>query len=352
MFRAIKNRITDVFTGWLKNDQSYHVIFWVLFYVFLIVIDQSHDEAFWYTMSKEFVIVVFFALIVYINIHYLIPNYLSTRNYLTYLAVLALTAAILMPIKTSILYLISTGQPVVQAAILQNLLFIFLSSFFIGMSSTIFHIMNDWIRHQREKKELQNQTLQSELKYLKAQINPHFLFNTLNSLYALTLKKSDMAPEIVLRLSEMMRYMLYECNEKEVALEKEVNYIRNYLELEKIRHGESCEITFRVEGNSANKYVAPLMFIPFIENSFKHGLNKQISNAHVNIDMGISKDDVQMAISNSKTHSVPTANRKRSGGIGLVNIKRRLELLYPEKYSLNIKESPNNYLVNLSIQLI
>ena len=218
-------------------------------------------------------------------------------------------------------------------------------------SSTIFQIMNEWIKHQREKKELQNQTLQSELKYLKAQINPHFLFNTLNSLYALTLKKSDLAPEIVLKLSEMMRYMLYECNEKEVSLEKEVNYIRNYLELEKLRHGDHCDISFEIDGEPGNKQVAPLMFIPFIENSFKHGLNKQIDDAHVSIKMDIKEDDVLMEISNSKVHTVPKANRKRSGGIGLVNIKRRLELLYPEKYSLDIEESPNDYLVNLSIKL-
>ena len=126
----------------------------------------------------------------------------------------------------------------------------------------------------------------------------------------------------------------------------------NYLELEKIRHGEDCKISFAVAGDPKNKYIAPLMFIPFIENSFKHGLNKQIGNAFVDIQMDISQQDVRMDISNSKSHTVPTAYKKRSGGIGLVNIRRRLELLYPEKYDLKIAESPNDYSVNLSIELV
>lgn len=352
MFSKWKTNLNAKVNEWLKSDRTYHIIFWVLFYAFLVIIDPKDTGSMSYHLLKEFIIVAFFAIIVYINITYLIPSYLTNRNYLVYLFILALLALILMPIKTTILYLISYHSVTIQAKILQNMFFVFLSSFFVGLSSTIYQIMNDWIKHQRERKELQNQTLQSELKYLKAQINPHFLFNTLNSLYALTLKKSDIAPEIVLRLSEMMRYMLYECNEKEVALEKEVNYIRNYLELEKIRHGEDCKIVFEVSGDSKNKYIAPLMFIPFIENSFKHGLNKQIGDAFVDIQMHISDSEVTMGISNSKTHTVPTAFKKRSGGIGLVNIKRRLELLYPEKYELQIDESPNDYSVNLSIELV
>jgi LytS/YehU family sensor histidine kinase len=211
--------------------------------------------------------------------------------------------------------------------------------------------MNDWLESQREKQELQSQTLQSELKFLKSQINPHFLFNTLNSLYALTLKKSDLAPEIVLKLSEMMRYMLYECNEREVPLSKEINYLKNYLELEKIRQGKKMNINFQMEGELANQKIAPLMFIPFIENSFKHGLSNQISNGYVDIKLKINGEKVNMNIENSKAASMPSPTGKRSGGIGLKNVRRRLNLLYPEHYKLEIEEDPNTYKVKLEIDL-
>jgi len=211
--------------------------------------------------------------------------------------------------------------------------------------------MNDWLESQREKKELQSQTLQSELKFLKSQINPHFLFNTLNSLYALTLKKSDQAPEIVLKLSEMMRYMLYECNEREVPLSKEINYLKNYLELEKIRQGKKMEINFAMDGEVGHQKIAPLMFIPFVENSFKHGISNQISAGYVNILLEINQNEVTVTIENSKTASVPSPSGKKSGGIGLVNVKRRLDLLYPDKYDLIIDEDPNTYTVKLCIDL-
>jgi len=123
--------------------------------------------------------------------------------------------------------------------LIDNRMFIYLRCLLVGLTSTGYKVTSDWLELQGEKKELESQNLQSELKFLKSQINPHFFFNTLNNLYALTLKKSDLAPEIVLRLSEMMRYMLYESNEKEVTLEKEINYVMNYIELEKLRQGEN-----------------------------------------------------------------------------------------------------------------
>ena len=152
-------------------------------------------------------------------------------------------------------------------------------------TSTVVKITVDWYTNIREKQELVTETMQSELRFLKSQINPHFLFNTLNSLYALTLKKSDIAPDIVLKLSEMMRYMLYECNEKWVPLGKELNYVANYLEMERIRQGSRVDISYEINGLVSDQKIAPLMFIPFIENCFKHGLGSQISKGYVNINL-------------------------------------------------------------------
>ena len=221
----------------------------------------------------------------------------------------------------------------------------------MGVGSTVYYVMSEWLKDQREKNELQNKTLQSELKFLKSQINPHFLFNTLNNLYALTLKKSDLAPEIVLKLSEMMRYMLYECNERQVSLQKEVNYVKNYLELEKLRQGNKFKIDFEFVGEIHQQKIAPLMFIPFLENSFKHGVNNQLKEGYVDMKLHVKDLQVEVDIENSKAPALPSSSGKKSGGIGLVNVKRRLELLYPKKYELTIKNNPNTYHINLKLDL-
>jgi LytS/YehU family sensor histidine kinase len=194
--------------------------------------------------------------------------------------------------------------------------------------------------------------MQSELKFLKSQINPHFLFNTLNSLYALTLKKSDAAPEIVIKLSEMMRYMLYECNERRVPLRKEVQYIQNYLDLEQLRQGQNARIEFELNGSIREQQIAPLMFTPFLENSFKHGLNNQLTEGFVRIRLDVEDHKVFLEIENSKAPVKPAQNHnKPSGGIGLVNVRRRLNLIYPDSYNLLVTDQPDKYKVNLDLNL-
>ena len=145
--------------------------------------------------------------------------------------------------------------------------------------------------------------------------------------------------------------MLYESNEKEVSLENEVNYVINYIELEKLRQGSAFKINFDVEGSSSGQKIAPLMFIPFLENSFKHGLDNQIKRGFVNIKMRLNEASVELDIENSKPPTLPTNLKpKKSGGIGLENVKRRLNLLYPGRHDLNIIDRPNSYKVLLNIQ--
>lgn len=332
------------------EDFGYHFTFWLLLYALLIIMDQKENGLF-FAMGKEFLQILFFATIVYVNLKFLFPTYLTQRSIWWHILSLGLFALIITPIRIVVFYLLYSNQPDIQSYFIENQYNIFLSSFFVGIASTVFNIMSDWFKNQRVRQELHSRTLQSELNFLKSQINPHFLFNTLNNLYALTLKKSDLAPEIVLKLSEMMRYMLYECNEREVPLQKEVNYIQNYLELEKLRQGNRFEIDFVVQGSIGNQKIAPLLFIPFIENSFKHGLSNQIKEGFVNIMMLIEAEEVSMSIENSKAPTLPSPNRKKSGGIGLVNVRRRLNLLYPGKYELDIENNPNTYKVNLTVEL-
>jgi sensor histidine kinase YesM len=351
MSSIAKQKIRKQVFNLFRQDFIYHVLFWLaLIIVFLLINDQT--LGFFYTLGMEFINVGFYAVIVYFNLYYLIPKYLKGKTFLFYGVLLLLSSLLITPIKILFFSILFFAEPLIKNSFIQNQQFIFLSTFFFGGSSTVFKIINDWMKHQREKKELQQETLQSELKYLKTQINPHFLFNTLNNLYALTLKKDDRAPEIVMKLSEMMRYMLYDCNERRVMLSKEVHYITNYLELEKLRQGKKCEVNFEVEGEITDQRIAPLMFIPFLENSFKHGLNTLITEGYVHIKLKVKEDHIKLKIENSKAPTLPAQNHnKKSGGIGLKNIKRRLNLMYPSNYYLDIKDNPDHYKVNLSINL-
>ena len=347
--RTIRAKIYDFFTQRIV----YHSLFWLIMFLTFLTLDlvAGGTQSWFFSFTKETINVFFFGVIVYFNLFYLIPNYLTEKKFLIYCGLLIAAVIILTPLKIIIFYFMYFSDPLLQAALIKDINWVFITTFFVAGSSTIFKIVNDWVRHQRERKELQTQTMQSELRFLKSQINPHFLFNTLNNLYALTLKKSDKAPEIVIKLSEMMRYMLYECNEKSVFLRKEVNYIRNYLDLERLRQGKNVDIDFIVNGEVHNQKIAPLMFIPFLENSFKHGLNNQLSKGFVKIVMEVHQNDVHLFIENSKPETLPLREHRRSGGIGLVNVRRRLNILYPNQHDLQIKDSPKTYSVDLKIGL-
>ena len=205
---------------------------------------------------------------------------------------------------------------------------------------------------QTEKNELLTRNIETELQSLKNQINPHFLFNTLNNLYALTLKKSDQAPEVVLKLSDMMRYMLYECNEKEVLMEKEFHYIQNYIELEKIRYSANTDIELNVDESLMEKRIAPLLLIPFVENSFKHGSQSSLEKAYIHINAKLNDDTMIFSVVNSKPQVIPgQIHPKKQGGVGLTNVYKRLELIYPNRHNLQIDDMPDSYSIKLIIHL-
>lgn len=326
-----------------------HSLFWLLVLALMLWGGKSGDLTL-IDAVRTIINVSFYMLVVYINLSYLIPKFLNQKNFMTYVLLLLAMVAVLTPIKVLLLY-ITYDEVDPREFLVMNQHTIFLLLFLIAGGSTVIRIISDWQRHQRDRKELETQRMQSEIKFLKSQINPHFLFNTLNSLYALTLKKSDNAPEIVIKLSEMMRYMLYESNERRVPLQKEVNYIQNYLALEGLRQSGHADIRFNVEGTITNQTIAPLIFIPFLENSFKHGLNHQLSDGYVHVTMKVLENRLLMRITNSKPAVTPVPVDKSSGGIGLANVKQRLNLLYPHQYKLDIEDNDREHIVELSIAL-
>lgn len=201
------------------------------------------------------------------------------------------------------------------------------------------------LQQDEQMKALKEQQLVSELNYLKAQLHPHFFFNTMNNIYSLALKQSKDTAPVVAKLADMMRYILYEADQPKVPLKKEVGFLSNYVEVEQIRHQHNT-IQFDVQGINDSLHIEPLLMLPFIENAFKHGLEQETGQGFVNIVLCVMEDELILEVSNSKPQQVNS-----SAGIGIQNVLKRLTLLYPDKHRLEIKDEPNSYHVILSLQL-
>ena len=208
--------------------------------------------------------------------------------------------------------------------------------------------MRRLVRIYVERTELIKMNTELELNLLKSQINPHFLFNTLNNIYSLSLQKSDRSPEMILKLSDLMRYMLYECNVPLIDLQREIQFLQDYIDLEKIRHGEKVEILFSVQGAPDGLKIPPLLLIPFVENAFKHGVNAQFGNAWVHINLLLENNQIVFEIKNNKPQTA-TQRNLNSSGIGIENAKKRLQLIYPNKHVLEINDLPATFHIKLSI---
>jgi LytS/YehU family sensor histidine kinase len=324
--------------------------FWAALYLVNIYTDDK-KFGIWFTLIEEVFNILFYMLIVYINLLILIPKYLQKNSFLLYSLSLLTASILIAPVNALAMYLLNFKHPYYQEYITSNLQIYFLSSFFIAGASTVFKITGDWLRHQREKTRLKNEKLVSELKFLRSQINPHFLFNTLNNIYSLALQKSEKTPEVILKLSEILRYMLYECNGPSVSLDNEINYIRNYIELERIRQPGHAKIEFEVEGDTEEVEIAPFLFTPFLENAIKHGMNRVIDNPCIFIRLKVNNELLHFTVSNTKPDEEPAKQIiKKAGGIGLVNVERRLKLLYPEKYRLNIENTSKKYTIFLDLK--
>jgi two-component system LytT family sensor kinase len=329
----------------------WHVFFWISMISFFVFIAYSEGKI---GLPRLLVIFGIYGVInvglFYLNYLVLIPRFLDKKKYKIY-GVLILAAIIvfgllkygvalgfkdylLTPVKGHV----TTFWEYFFRTIFSSVIFLFLS--------TVLKFTIDWFLNERVQRDLENQRLTAELSFLKSQINPHFLFNSLNSIYSLAYQKSDTTPEAILKLSEIMRYMLYECNDNKVELTKELQYLQNYIDLQKIRFGNKAFINFEVNGEVTNQHIVPLLLISFIENAFKHGVaNDPI--APIVLKINLTDDHLYFFIQNKK-HS---HNRDASGGIGLINVRRRLDLLYPNKYNLEIRDEADTYTVQLSLVL-
>lgn len=206
-----------------------------------------------------------------------------------------------------------------------------------------------WVVDQQIKAELINQNQAGELALLRSQVNPHFLFNTLNNIYSLVYSKSEHAPEAMTKLSDIMRYMLYEANTDKVSLAKEADYLKSYIELLQLRVADKNFIEFTVTGITGDKLIAPMLLIPFVENAYKHCYRKSAPPG-IRISLNVEKELLTFRVINSYKKDT-SADETQDGGIGLKNVKRRLEMLYPDHHALNITENLHFYTVVLTIHL-
>jgi LytS/YehU family sensor histidine kinase len=209
-------------------------------------------------------------------------------------------------------------------------------------------IFKKWYLNQQKNKQLAEEKIAAELNFLKAQVHPHFLFNTLNNLYALTLIKSEKTPDIVLKLSDLLDYMIYKSNDAFVPLKKELEILEGYIELEKMRYNERLDFRYKVTGDASGHEIAPLILLPFVENCFKHGASKDRVKPKIHIDIEIEPDFIQLKAMNS----VPAEKKEdhsEKEGIGLKNVQRRLELIYPDMHELMIYRGDNLFSVECKI---
>ncbi len=196
--------------------------------------------------------------------------------------------------------------------------------------------------------QAEKEKVTAELQLLKAQVHPHFLFNTLNNIYSFSLENSPKTPGLILKLSSLLSYMLYDCKTEEVLLEKEIEIMKNYIDLEKERYGNRIEISWSAEGDIKDKRIAPLLMLPFLENAFKHGTSEQVEKPWLSVDISVKYDTLKCKIVNSKNEYVPY----RNNGIGIHNVKKRLEFMYPDKHELKMSDEGNFFVISLLVKLV
>ncbi len=354
----MKNRLITIqtlnITGW-----ALYTILLLIFFSNLLPVDKA--------IFRTIELIAFQSALFYLNALLLMPKLLEKQKYVRYS--LAITTLILLG-ALALYYLDFTLKPfgditlkgrgpreilnndlkgsfsasaIHWRGILRNIL----SLFAITLISIISRMFYQKSVEEKKEASLKHENLMSEMKFLKSQVNPHFLFNALNNIYTLVLLKHDNAPAMLLKLSDMLRYMLYECNDDLAPIEKEISYINNFIELQQLKTEETqnIETDFHIEESSA--MIPPLLLIPFVENSFKHGNIDDSKNGWIKIHLTATKEQLYFSISNSIPEN--SIAKDKTKGIGLENVKRRLELMYPDKYKLNIKNDSNIFNVELTI---
>jgi two-component system LytT family sensor kinase len=353
---------------WFIRYKLYHLPFWFIYHIMWWTLTiGSISAVFNGILNSPYAIkflfyVIFQAIGVYFNLYFLIPRYLEKDRYVQYVTFVIFTiiavAVLIVPG-----YYVSAWLSVKSFTELYgrdpadysfffkaNTLPSSAASMTLGMSVKL---TKNWIQMRRKERLLEKEKLETELKFLKSQFNPHFLFNTINSIFVLIHKNPQMASESLAKFSDLLRYQLYECNEQQILLQQELSYLENFIELEKLRQEQYIELTLHIEEPSANNFtIAPFLLMPFLENAFKHVSKRRDKTNSIRMELQFNKNELILDISNSiETASGHTPEPVHYGGLGLKNVKRRLELLYPGQHELTIQHDDDHYRVLLRLYL-
>lgn len=333
-----------------------HTIYWGLIFMFLIAMSVFREGS--ATMKDYFlsfgVIGIINVSLFYINYIFLIPELIKRQKkyWIYFLSFFLLLIAgtflktVLAVLNPEELLTYRTEKEVHNFSVNSFALnAAFFSGFFL-ISSCIIKFIIDWFSNERIQRNLESERREMELQFLKSQLNPHFLFNSLNNIYSLAYQKSDKTADAIMKLSEIMRYMIYESNTPTVALSKEVDYLTSYIELQKIRFKDGAYIELTLNGEIDNQKIVPLMLISFVENAFKHGVVTDPAEP-VKINIIANQKILHFSVVNKKNQQ----NKDAQGGVGLTNVERRLQLVYPDRYKLNVVNSATHYTCELMIDI-
>lgn len=337
-----------------------HIIFWIasITYWFLLfyMVDHKSFKLSFDTLLKDLILNATFAISVYINLYFLIPKFFVKKNYIFYtfwLILLLATSSVLIQILFifPFHYIFEEGQfDRFDTTIYSRYFFV---TFLYIIITTVLKLIKEWFVLQDLKfkyEQIERQKLEAELKTLKGQVHPHFLFNSLNNVYSLSLTHPEKVPDLILKLSNLLRHAIYESRENYIALVKEIEFVENYIALQKIRVSEKIKVKYDIKGSIPSKKIAPLLFEPFIDNAFKHGLTGQNNNDFVSVFFDFTQiGKLLFIIVNSYEDSISTDTKYK--GIGLENVKQRLNHLYNKnEYDLIIENS--NHIFKVQLQLL
>ncbi len=323
----------------------FHIIFWAAFLSVPLFISRPPDIGQHLPAPRDFgqIIIIILIAIFYLNAYFLIPILLNRgRKLIYFISIIILLFAFLI---FSHLYIVKLLQGNSMEFPAITGIFPFL---FIYALSTSFRIISDKIGQDKKMIEKEKESLQNELNFLRNQISPHFIFNVLNTIASLSRKKSDQIENVVIKLSDIIRYLIYESNTK-INLHKEIEHLKNYLDLQQIRFGNEISVNLNIQENIPDIIIEPMLLIPVIENAFKHG-NTQVKEPVINIDLSYAINKLSLKVENIyKAQNIEVATNKN--GLGLSNIKRRLELLYPSNHIFKYYKENNLFTVELQILL-
>lgn len=333
-----------------------HLAFWVAVWFFFVYFFSynSEDRVYILWFSSALLPVVMF--VTYLMVYRLIPMFLLEKRYLRFALysfyTLVFSAYVVVLIIYACLFFILDSEVSSMPPMAKNFVSVMILIYLVVGIVSLFNLLNHNFKTISRNKELQNKILttqlqlkEQELSYLKMQIHPHFLFNTLNTIYGFAIKQSRQTPDIILKLSNLLDYILYQVTKPRVRLSDEVEHIREYIELERIRFEETLRVSFKAEIIDKGIQVAPMLLIPFVENAFKHG---NLVEGFLRVDIAIAVAGKRLDFSISNTVLEGEVNHEKRG-IGLENIRKRLELHYGEDYSLRTGTRDRRYSVHLTI---